>query len=394
MLDYGELLEERDALRVLQELCLCLKPFHKKNIIHRDIKPSNIMLTKDGVVKLIDFSIARTVKVEENTDTEFLGTKGYAPPEQYGFGQTDARSDIYSLGITLQRMLGKEYKGYLLPILKRCTAIDPANRYTSVTELLKAVDQGYRQRRGKRVAICTGILCLFLGTVLWIGLRLTAPTASKTEIHQENLEKMEQVEQKEQSERHPSDSASVPESQQGSQMSADVATPKALPTGQPPLISPPDAQVSSSSAKDPWKNRVFATLYLNGRPFKPEDAVIPQTEWSAWQQEGEATYFPQGWNLSLHLENEWERDYVTPMVSITFDGGEDHISVPTIPSGGSIDVPIPLAGKSFSSTRCVLDILVSSETEPPDTPPLFWDIQFYLENWMQYRMEQAHGMKK
>lgn len=400
MLDYGELLEEREALRVLQELCLCLKPFHSKNIIHRDIKPSNIMLTKDGAVKLIDFSIARTVKAEEDTDTEFLGTKGYAPPEQYGFGQTDARSDIYSLGITLQRMLGKEYKGYLFPILKRCTAIDPANRYASVTELLEAMDQGCRQRHRKRAAICTGIICLLLGSVLWIGLRPTAPIAPKTELHQEHQEQVEQTEQMEQmeqmgqSERHSLDSASVPESQQEPQVSIDAAMPKALPAGQAPAMLFPDASVSAPPAKEPWKNRVFATLYLNGRPFEPEDSAIPQTEWSAWQQEGDATYFPQGWNLSLHLENEWEKDYVTPAVRITFDGGEETISLPTIPSGGSMDVPIPLAGKSFSSTRCVLDILVSSETEPPNAPPLYWDIQFTLENWLRYRMEQAHGNKK
>ena len=177
-------------------------------------------------------------------------------------------------------------------------------------------------------------------------------------------------------------------------MSVDAAMPKALPAGQTPAMLSPDDSVSAPPAKEPWKNRVFATLYLNGRPFDPEDAVIPQTEWSTWQQEGDAAYFPQGWNLSLHLENEWERDYVTPVVRITFDGGEETISLPTIPSGGSIDVPIPLAGKSFSSTRCVLDILVRSETEPPNAPPLYWDIQFYLENWLRYRMEQAHGNKK
>jgi len=74
-------------------------------IIFRDLKPSNIMLEDDGKIKLIDFGIARLFKPGKQKDTSSFGTAGYAPPEQFGRGQTDARSDIYSLGAMLHQLL-------------------------------------------------------------------------------------------------------------------------------------------------------------------------------------------------------------------------------------------------------------------------------------------------
>jgi len=67
-------------------------------VIFRDLKPANVMLQPDGTLKLIDFGIARIFKTGQTHDTIHLGTEGYCPPEQYGRGQTDARSDIYALG--------------------------------------------------------------------------------------------------------------------------------------------------------------------------------------------------------------------------------------------------------------------------------------------------------
>lgn len=74
-------------------------------IIYRDLKPSNIMLTPEGVLKLVDFGVARTYKKSKSKDTVAMGSAGYAPPEQYGKGQTDARSDVYALGATLLHLL-------------------------------------------------------------------------------------------------------------------------------------------------------------------------------------------------------------------------------------------------------------------------------------------------
>jgi eukaryotic-like serine/threonine-protein kinase len=74
-------------------------------VIYRDLKPSNIILTPEGILKLIDFGVARQYKERKAKDTIAMGSAGYAPPEQYGKEQTDARSDIYALGATLLHML-------------------------------------------------------------------------------------------------------------------------------------------------------------------------------------------------------------------------------------------------------------------------------------------------
>src|SRR5581483_9869835 len=75
-------------------------------IIFRDLKPSNLILTPDGALMLVDFGIARYFKNGQVNDTMDLGSPGYASPEQYqGEGQTDGRSDLFSLGIILQEML-------------------------------------------------------------------------------------------------------------------------------------------------------------------------------------------------------------------------------------------------------------------------------------------------
>ncbi len=163
----SQCIDEALAVNILRQLCECLAPLHDKGIIHRDIKPSNLILTKDGIVKLIDFGIARTEKQEADNDTEFLGTRGYAPPEQYGFGQTDARSDIYSLGVTMQRALGKEYDGYLKDILLRCTALDPANRYPSVKMLENDLEHPTKARLWGRTAVLACAIAVLLGLVLY-----------------------------------------------------------------------------------------------------------------------------------------------------------------------------------------------------------------------------------
>ena len=86
---------------LLIQLCRGLSMLHSRRIVHRDIKPGNIMLTSDGIAKLLDFDIARLFKSDKTHDTQYFGTKDYAAPEQFGFAQTDIRSDIYALGATM-----------------------------------------------------------------------------------------------------------------------------------------------------------------------------------------------------------------------------------------------------------------------------------------------------
>ena len=119
----------RQFRRVVRELCSVLEFLHKNGIIHRDIKPSNILLTRDGHVRLIDFDAARMPREDAEQDTRLLGTRGFAPPEQYGFAQTDERADIYALGVTLERLLGeKRRKTHYRHVIRKCTKLDPDRR--------------------------------------------------------------------------------------------------------------------------------------------------------------------------------------------------------------------------------------------------------------------------
>jgi serine/threonine protein kinase len=98
---------KQEVLQYGIQLCRVLDYLHnlKPQIIYRDLKPPNIIITPRGVLKLIDFGVARTYKARKAKDTIAMGSAGYAPPEQYGKGQTDPRSDIYALGATLLHLL-------------------------------------------------------------------------------------------------------------------------------------------------------------------------------------------------------------------------------------------------------------------------------------------------
>lgn len=129
--------------KVVHEICEALYTLHKQGIVHRDIKPENIIVDKDGCVKLIDFNIARINIKKCDRDTVVLGTTGFASPEQYGISDTDARSDIYSIGILINVMLTGEHpskkmcSGKWQRIVNKCTQINPDERFQNVEELMR-----------------------------------------------------------------------------------------------------------------------------------------------------------------------------------------------------------------------------------------------------------------
>lgn len=157
---------EKQFLSVVKDLCSVLEYLHGKGIIHRDIKPSNLILADDGHIRLIDFDAARSPKDGLEQDTRLLGTRGYAAPEQYGFAQTDERTDIYSLGVTLEQFLGEKFqKSLYKKILRKCRDLDPRERYQTVRE----VEAAFFHRKQKRELACVAIvaLCILSGLVLY-----------------------------------------------------------------------------------------------------------------------------------------------------------------------------------------------------------------------------------
>lgn len=140
------------------QLCRILKQLHRcrSPIIHRDLKPANIMISSDGVVKLIDFNAAKEYRMGQMEDTCLMGTREYAAPEQYGFGQSDARTDIYALGVILNRLLtgdfpkNKLYEGRLKPVIQTCIQMDADARYQSVELLERALESGKNEKQRKK----------------------------------------------------------------------------------------------------------------------------------------------------------------------------------------------------------------------------------------------------
>ena len=146
-------LREEEVIEIGLQICEILSYLHGLDppVIYRDLKPDNLMLQPDGKVKLIDFGIAREYVKWEDQDTNHFGTKGYAAPEQYGgrLAQSDARSDLYGLGMVLAYLLtgeapagisekeeGKEKlkdaaSPGLLQLLLKCTETEPLKRYQS-----------------------------------------------------------------------------------------------------------------------------------------------------------------------------------------------------------------------------------------------------------------------
>lgn len=203
-----------------KQICEALEYLHtrKPAIIYRDMKPANVMLKPDGNIKIIDFGIAREYKEQSLADTVSLGTRGYAAPEQFGGrGQTDARTDIYCLGVTLYHLVTGQnpceppYEIYpirhwnpqlsagLEAIIQKCTQLNPADRYQSCAELLYALHHyeeygaAYRAKQKKKltsfiVSAAMAVICAIIGV-----LGLVMETQTNNADYQQNILRAEKA---------------------------------------------------------------------------------------------------------------------------------------------------------------------------------------------------------
>ena len=203
--EYGAQSEEK-VINWAKQLCDALSYLHsqKPPIIYRDMKPANVMLKPEGNIKIIDFGIAREYKEQSLSDTTVLGTKGYAPPEQYS-GQTDARSDIFALGMTMHhlltgldprggeayapvRMWNPELSEGIEIIIDKCVEPAPENRYQNCEDLLydlnhpELITQGYKKKQKSKLnkfiaAASITVLC----AVTSLGCRIASTTINKND---------------------------------------------------------------------------------------------------------------------------------------------------------------------------------------------------------------------
>lgn len=200
--EYGAQPQE-EVIEWAKQLCEVLGYLHSCNppVIYRDVKPSNIMLKPSGYISLIDFGTAREYKERSVEDTTCLGTRGYAAPEQFGgMGQTDARTDIYSLGATLYHLVTgqnpcappyeirpiREWNPRLSQglekIILKCTSPNPEDRFQSCAELLYALEHydelDSRYIRSRKRKLCVFGFSVFLSALLAAGAG-TAVAAAK-----------------------------------------------------------------------------------------------------------------------------------------------------------------------------------------------------------------------
>lgn len=181
---------EHTCISIAISLCEVLRYLHTQTppIIHRDIKPQNVILSSDGSCHLIDFGTARHFKEQETEDTVFMGTRATAAPEQFGYCQTDVRSDVYGVGMLLRFLLTGGYDSSrdetirygLRKIISRCTAFDPQKRFASADTLAGALRRAGRPEKRRRVVGGVSVGVAFLALVLAFVFRLpphSRPTA-------------------------------------------------------------------------------------------------------------------------------------------------------------------------------------------------------------------------
>lgn len=180
MEDKGLFDEERTA-KIIIEICKALEQLHHETppVIHNDINPSNIKIREDGSVKLYDFDISRIYKKGQNQNTTLFGTEEFAAPEHYGYGQSEPRTDIYCLGVTMHKMLTGNglsdehritYTGKLKSIIQKCLEFDPKHRYASVLALRKDLEKIMASKTRLIYMVLGGLLAAIAVCALILGI--------------------------------------------------------------------------------------------------------------------------------------------------------------------------------------------------------------------------------
>lgn len=191
-------LSQDDLTELAIGLANAMKVLHDSEpaIIHRDIKPENIIIKEDGTIALIDLGISRIFKKDKDADTVFCGTEKFAPPEQYGFMQTDIRSDIYSFGIVLSWLLTGRAKTMQKPTTKlervaaKCCKFAPNKRYKDDRALLRDLHRTTdrcRRRRRKGIIAATVLFLVLLAGMMAAGIEYRQSLQDGAYVFQEPL---------------------------------------------------------------------------------------------------------------------------------------------------------------------------------------------------------------
>lgn len=187
-------LTEEELTGYIRAISEALQALHNATppIVYRDLKPENIIITSHNKLKIVDFDAVREYKEEQSRDTIILGTKEYASPEQYGFMQTDIRTDVYSLGIVFAELLERadvstSYRTDAKEIIKKATMFAPDDRYPNMEAFLKDLDK-IGKRRGWILPVGALCICLALAAgIIWWRNTGTAQETGAESAHQNGL---------------------------------------------------------------------------------------------------------------------------------------------------------------------------------------------------------------
>ena len=165
-----------EAVNIAKDFMTAVLELHRLDppLIHRDLKPENILLCDDSRIVLIDLEAAREyTDPSQKHDTVLIGTRGYAAPEQFGFNQTDVRSDIYSVGVVVKQILGiadvpEKKKDAIARFISKATMFDPEQRFSDMEEMLIGFDKVVKGTSGRRtfIKVALSVVCAALIAVL------------------------------------------------------------------------------------------------------------------------------------------------------------------------------------------------------------------------------------
>lgn len=343
----GERFSAAEIETMLREMSEGLAALHRAGIVHRDIKPAHI-LRQGGRLRLIDFDAARLMRDDAAPDTRHLGTVGYAPPEQYGYGQTDGRSDVYALGVTFEKLLKDGEGGAVRSVLRRAQAVDPAARYASVEQFVRALRREDFLHRGTLFLL----VLLLAGGAIWYKVQ-EPPVLPEM---QENVPSAsEEVMQQEEEAEDAKGKAAEPGAQKSGAAEKDAPKPNAEPQKKEKQIYRPSAEEKNETlASSPdWHETlgIEARCLWCGNLHNHEGAIVfrPEEALSDPGSYENDLISPDTWNAGFRITN----NSAAPLRHLrlemtTFEwSGDKRVEVQgpaELAPGETADIIVPLGG--------------------------------------------------